>query len=540
MAKKIMFPLKMKNGAEVRTLDELKENFDLESVLGYFADGRLTTWLAVRHYDDKVATVSALSMDTTDLNAKLCEILEVEYQSEEDSTDLKSIQRRNEKLRILSTFTGDKEIISNIDIVAMNQNEFFDILDRNPERVFLFGEKFNIPFNKKNVCYIGVNNPLVILEKEKLVYEYNKADIIFKNVRFDEQATKYLSKGEALYINNNFDEAIPYIEIESENNDPRALYMLAMAYKNGSGVEADLNKCYELLNCANGLGEPLSMMNYAYHCCKYDFEKREIFSEYAEKLKDLADSGDILAKFEYGDYLCNYSYDNKESGVSYIKEAAVLGFVPAKFSLGNLYYKGLGVDFNKDKAYEWYEKAALQGYAPAQHRLGEWFESDVVTQDKEKSIEWYKKAALQGYVASQYKMGLFIYWMRMNDIFDNIFNNINAINHTLKCGVGFNENELNALEWFEKAANQGHREAQYMTGLLYKENKNASLAISWFVQAAKQEHVESMYQLGLIYENGYYGVLQNKSLSRRWYKSAAKYGHKEAKKKTGILGILDL
>lgn len=128
----------------------------------------------------------------------------------------------------------------------------------------------------------------------------------------------------------------------------------------------------------------------------------------------------------------------------------------------------------------------------------------------------------------------------MNDIFDNIFNNINAINHTLKCGVGFNENELNALEWFEKAANQGHREAQYMTGLLYKENKNASLAISWFVQAAKQEHVESMYQLGLIYENGYYGVLQNKSLSRRWYKSAAKYGHKEAKKKTGILGILDL
>ena len=34
MARKIRFPIKMKNGAEVRTLDELKENFDLESVLG--------------------------------------------------------------------------------------------------------------------------------------------------------------------------------------------------------------------------------------------------------------------------------------------------------------------------------------------------------------------------------------------------------------------------------------------------------------------------------------------------------------------------
>ena len=49
MARKIRFPLKMKNGAEVRTLDELKENFDLESVLGYFADGKLSTWLADRY-----------------------------------------------------------------------------------------------------------------------------------------------------------------------------------------------------------------------------------------------------------------------------------------------------------------------------------------------------------------------------------------------------------------------------------------------------------------------------------------------------------
>lgn len=39
MARKIRFPLKMKNGAEVRTLDELKANFDLESILGYFTDG---------------------------------------------------------------------------------------------------------------------------------------------------------------------------------------------------------------------------------------------------------------------------------------------------------------------------------------------------------------------------------------------------------------------------------------------------------------------------------------------------------------------
>ena len=80
MARKIRFPLKMKNGVEVRTLDELKENFDLESVLGYFIDGKLATWLADRYYDEKAEAVSALSAEMPDLNAKLCEILEVEYQ----------------------------------------------------------------------------------------------------------------------------------------------------------------------------------------------------------------------------------------------------------------------------------------------------------------------------------------------------------------------------------------------------------------------------------------------------------------------------
>lgn len=41
MAKK-MFALKMK-GVEIRTLDELRNNFDLEDVVGYFKTGELLT-----------------------------------------------------------------------------------------------------------------------------------------------------------------------------------------------------------------------------------------------------------------------------------------------------------------------------------------------------------------------------------------------------------------------------------------------------------------------------------------------------------------
>ena len=186
MAKKIRFPLKMKNGAEVRSIDELKENFDLESVLGYFTDGRLATWLTDRYYDTKAEAVSALSADMPDLNAKLCEILEVEYQAENDETDVELIARRREKLQIINGVTDNREILDNIDLVAMNQDELFDILDESPEKVYLYGEKFSIPLGKKNISYIGVNKPLVVLEKDKIVGDYNSAEIIFDNVRFEE------------------------------------------------------------------------------------------------------------------------------------------------------------------------------------------------------------------------------------------------------------------------------------------------------------------------------------------------------------------
>ena len=60
MAKKIRFPLKM-NGTDVRTIEELRANFNLESVLGYFANGKLSTWLKDRYYDNEAGAIDELS-----------------------------------------------------------------------------------------------------------------------------------------------------------------------------------------------------------------------------------------------------------------------------------------------------------------------------------------------------------------------------------------------------------------------------------------------------------------------------------------------
>ena len=62
MAKKIRFPLEMKDGIQVRNIYELKENFDIEDIVGYFLDGKLKKWLDARWYEEESEEVSKLDV----------------------------------------------------------------------------------------------------------------------------------------------------------------------------------------------------------------------------------------------------------------------------------------------------------------------------------------------------------------------------------------------------------------------------------------------------------------------------------------------
>ena len=373
-----------------------------------------------------------------DLNAKLCEILEVEYQAENDDTDVELIARRREKLRILSNITDDKDVLDNVDLVAMDQDELFDILDERREKVYLYGKKFSIPFGAKNVSYIGVNNPVISIDKTKYVFEYNEAGISFKNVCYENTVNHYITRGELLYIDNQFKEAFPLVKEAAENGNPRAMYILAMSYKDGLGVESNSEKCNEWLRKANGLNEPTSMMNYAYRICKDDIEKKmQILSQYSEPLKKLADLGDTLAQFEYGDFLKSYS-DNKGLGFEYVSKAATKGFAPAQDLLGNYYFNCNGVEKDYVKAVEWYRKAAELGYDWAQYNLGNMYRNgNGVEKDYAKAVEWFRKAAEQGNDYAQNNLG-YMYDM----------------------GYGIEQDKIKAVEWYRKAANQGNEAAK--------------------------------------------------------------------------------
>ena len=68
---KVKIPLVMKNGEKAKDMESLRENFDMETVVGYFLDGKLSKWLDDRYYEEEAEAVAQLKQDDPQLANKL-------------------------------------------------------------------------------------------------------------------------------------------------------------------------------------------------------------------------------------------------------------------------------------------------------------------------------------------------------------------------------------------------------------------------------------------------------------------------------------
>ncbi|CAI2173347.1 17712_t:CDS:2 [Funneliformis geosporum] len=110
---------------------------------------------------------------------------------------------------------------------------------------------------------------------------------------------------------------------------------------------------------------------------------------------------------------------------------------------------------------------------------------------------------------------------------------------------------INAFYWYEKAAANGHKIAQYNLALKYEKEKDMKQAFSWCKKAAENGYFKAQDKLGSLYEshegivnhleafywyqmaaeNGYDVAQYNLDLemSTYWYRQAATNGHDAAK-----------
>lgn len=90
------------------------------------------------------------------------------------------------------------------------------------------------------------------------------------------------------------------------------------------------------------------------------------------------------------------------------------------------------------------------------------------------------------------------------------------------------KNPTEALKWLELAANQGHADARYKLGILYRTGlgvlQNFEAAFQWFELAANQNHAEAQYDIGLMHKNGH-SVPVDFVKAYVWLNLAAAQGH---------------
>ena len=191
MAKKIKFALEMSNGEQVRNIDDLKEHFDVEKVVGYYLNGRLLTWLKDRYYEDEAQKVTELSKDDPKLHNKLCAIFGIEY--EDEGLETEEIAWRTEHLNKLKQYTDDKEILSKVAQVAFDQEELSDLLDEGVNDIYLCANRFTIPLKVTDKTYIGVGKAVAVIRSDKVI-DFDSLNIKFVDVKFDDKYQEILDK----------------------------------------------------------------------------------------------------------------------------------------------------------------------------------------------------------------------------------------------------------------------------------------------------------------------------------------------------------
>jgi len=143
-----------------------------------------------------------------------------------------------------------------------------------------------------------------------------------------------------------------------------------------------------------------------------------------EKLKKRADEGDALAQYQWGcTFLeginididkakywfeqsarqecpeginglgfCYYNIDEFDAAFKCFKRVSDMGFPKGIWNLARCYYRGYGVEQDKNRAFELFRKSADLGYADAQSTMGMLYFRGILEKDYALAVYWFRKA----------------------------------------------------------------------------------------------------------------------------------------------------
>ncbi len=259
-------------------------------------------------------------------------------------------------------------------------------------------------------------------------------------------------------------------------------YKKGYRYETGNKAKKDLSKAiYWYKKAANKSHKKaqyrLGILYYKqknYKKAKYWLEKR-------------ATAGEPDAQYHYANILrfgLGFKQQTSTARKWYLK-AAKQGHRNAQYELGLMYKKGIGARKNLIRAEKWFKKAAKQNHKHAKQALGT-LANKKQTPHKTKQTAQQRflakntKLANAGDAEAQYKLG-----------------------KAYKTGKHAPINHKKAFKWLKEAANANHASAQYQLANIYYDGskatkKNTSKAKQWYSKAADNGHKQANKALDAI------------------------------------------
>ena len=240
--------------------------------------------------------------------------------------------------------------------------------------------------------------------------------------------------------------------------------------------------------------------------CYQSFSDAE-YSAARSQCQELAELGDAKAAF----LLANIYYQgldvvkDEQRALFWDQVAAEKGHPDSAYRLALAYQLGQGVSQSYSKARSWYLQAALAKHPKAQKQLGAMFETGTAGEiDKQKAFEWYLRAAKQGLADAQFRAGTM-----------------------LLEGDGIAADQAHAQHWIRKAAISGNARAQVALGVLLLEI-DPQESISWYTKAAEQGNGLALENLAWVHYSGQ-GVEQSEEQAIAFAERAVAAGNTGAK-----------
>lgn len=509
MARKISkFPLVLRDGNSARTIEEVREYFDVKAIKEYFESGRLLKWLKDRNYEEEIEAVEALSEDEANLDQELCKIFGVSLE------EIQSNNPSDERLEKLKKYTDDPFILKKIDYVAFDEDEFDDLIDQDVPEIVIVDAAYRIPLRAKNTTYYGVGKAVAIIKKKDFV-NFDDYGIKFINVKFNEEYQEIVDEYMA-----------EHSAKTSKTENQKTEKLVAEKVMNKVADVPKKESVVSPLKPKNIIPKDVDNSIVLDENTDDDILMREAEKGNARALYYLGDKYDAKHWNEDGDIAKNYAM----KAFHFYSLAADMGDSDAEYSLAVYYKLGVGGEEDINEAYNWALSAAKKENADAQHFLGKFYEEENgIGPSPTKAFYWYKKSAENGSIDGMYELYqcyLFGYGTTENDVAAN-----EVLTKMISCGEDTLRDELNddelvfiyteyadwlygqsdiksAFEWYYKAADKlNHPKAQFMLGEIYSEDNGIGIspqkAFYWYSKAAENGDYRAARVCYYCYKNGW-------------------------------------